>query len=105
MRVSMASHPILEQWKLDDVVIDAEITVGHVWMAFTGRIAYLSSTELVLSHPDGELSISLFCGSGRAIEPAANSDKVEFWAKYRQVFQVTTDGGAICTLHERRVTA
>src|SRR5262245_15597943 len=97
----MSSRDIFEEWKHAGTVIDVEITVGHVWMSFTGRVTYTCRTEVILSHEDGELSISLFCcPRHRVIEPRSDSE-ADFWKKYRRVVQVTTDGGAVCTLHER----
>jgi len=92
---------LLEQWRADRSVLDVEITVGHVWMRFTGRVTYLCTTELVLAHEEGEISISLFCVGVKRIVPRAGS-REEYWRKYRQVLQVLTDGGAVCMISERR---
>ena len=39
-----------------------------------------------------------------AITPLGNSI-TEYWKKYRRVLQVMTDGGAVCTISERRPEA
>ena len=95
---------ILRRWHAERSVLDVEIIVGHVSMCFTGRLTYVSSIELVIAHPEGELSISLFCAGAKRIEPREGS-AAEYWEKYRQVLQVKTDGGAICTISERRPEA
>src|SRR5580765_2615705 len=101
MDVETGNSDILQRWQAERSVLDVEITVGHVWMRFTGRVTYLSTTELVLSHESGELSISLFCAGSKRIEPREGS-QAEYWKKYRRVLQVTTDGGAVCMISERR---
>src|SRR3954465_1754509 len=100
MDLETGNGEILQRWQAERSVLDAEITVGHVWMQFTGRVTYLCATELVLSHEDGELSISLFCAGVKRIEPREGS-QAEYWKKYRQVLQVSTDGNAVCTISER----
>ena len=104
MNAEAGKGEILQRWQAERSVLDVEITVGHVWMRFTGRITYLCTTELVLSHEDGELSISLFCAGAKRIEPREGS-QAEYWKKYAQVLQVLTDGGAVCTISERRPEA
>ncbi len=101
MDLETGDGEILSCWESEGAVIDAEITVGHVWMEFSGRVTYLKGTELVLAHHDGELSISLFVAGVKRIEPREGS-LAEHWKKYARVLQVTTDGGAVCTLSERR---
>lgn len=44
---------LMERWFKDRSVIDVEITVGHVWMTFTGLVRYFNNVELVLSHAEG----------------------------------------------------
>jgi hypothetical protein len=104
MDVESSDGEILQRWQAERSVLDVEITVGHVWMRLTGRVTYLRSTELVISHEDGELSISLFFADTKAIEPRQGSHE-EYWKKYRQVLQVVTDAGAVCTICERRDAA
>jgi hypothetical protein len=104
MDIDTGQGELLQRWQAERSTLDVEITVGHVWMHFTGRVTYLCRTELVLSHADGELSISLFCAGAKRIEPRAGST-ADYWTKYRQVLQITTDGGAICTVSERRPEA
>ena len=101
MDVESGNGGLLQRWMTERSVLDVEITVGHVWMRFTGRITYLCTIELVLSHEEGELSISLFCADTKRIEPREGS-QAEYWKKYRRVLQVSTDGGAVCTISERR---
>jgi len=102
MQILCHGENLLERWHRDRTVIDVEITVGHVWMTFSGTVKYFDGTELVLAHADGELSISLFCGGGKVIEPQADQASNSHWCKYRRTVLVHTDGGAICALHERR---
>jgi hypothetical protein len=104
MDVEAGNGEILQRWQAERSVLDVEITVGHVWMRFTGRVTYLSTIELVLAHAEGELSISLFCAGTKLIEPREGSE-AEYWKKYRQVLQVTTDGGAVCMISELRPEA
>ena len=93
---------LLDRWFKDRAVIDVEITVGQVWMTFTGAVKYFNNVELVLSHTEGELSISLLGRSGKVFEPSAEQVSHSHWQKYRRTVLVETEGGAICTLHERR---
>jgi hypothetical protein len=104
MDVDAGDGRILQRWQVERSVRDVEITVGHIWMRFTGHVAYLSGIELVLAHPEGELSVSLFCAGTKRIEPREGS-AAEYWKKYRQVLQISTDGGAVCTISERRPEA
>jgi hypothetical protein len=104
MDVEIGDGDILNGWHRDRPTLDVEITVGHVWMRFTGRVTYLATTELVLAHADGELSISLFCAGIRRIEPRDGSN-ADHWKTYRRVLQIATDGGAICTVSERRLVS
>jgi hypothetical protein len=104
MDVETDNGEILKRWHAERFVLDVEITVGHVSMCFTGRVTFLSTIELVIAHPEGELSISLFCAGTKRIGPKEGS-AAEYWKKYRQVLQVTTDGGAVCTISERRAEA
>jgi len=104
MDIETGNGEILQRWQAERSVLDVEITVGHVWMCLTGRVTHLSTIELVIAHPEGELSISLFCAGTKRIEPKEGSS-AEYWKKYRQVLQVTTDGGAVCTISERRPEA
>lgn len=101
MDLEAGNGQILKRWHAERCVLDVEITVGHVSMCFTGRVTYVSATELVVAHPEGELSVSLFCAGSKRIEPKEGS-AAEHWKKYRQVLQVITDGGAVCTISERR---
>src|SRR4051794_19481303 len=74
MDVETGDGDILNRWHLERSTLDVEITVGHVWMRFSGHVTYLATTELVRAHADGELSISLFFARTRHIEPRAGSN-------------------------------
>ena len=104
MDVEGGNGEILQRWQAERSVLDVEITVGHVWMRFTGRVTFRSNIELVLSHPEGELSMSLFYAGTKRIEPREGSE-ADYWKKYRRVLQIATDGGAVCTISERRPEA
>jgi hypothetical protein len=102
MEIFRNGENLLDRWQKDRAVLDVEITVGHVWMTFSGVVKYFDGVELVLSHADGELSISLFCGNSKVVEPSAEQASNSHWQKYRRTVMVNTDGGATCVLHERR---
>jgi hypothetical protein len=102
MEIIADGENLLNVWKRNHTVIYVEITVGHVSMKFTGQLVHYSGIELILSQTEGELSISLFCGKYRVFEPSDDNLTSEHWIKYRRTIQITTDGGAVCTLHEQR---
>lgn len=99
MDVEAGNGEILRRWQAERSVLDVEITVGHVWMRFTGRVTSVSNIELVLSHPQGELSISLFFAGAKLIEPRDGS-QADYWKTYRRALQISTDGGAVCTISD-----
>jgi hypothetical protein len=103
MEIIFDGESLLKKWQRERTPIEVEITVGHVWMTFAGTVAHHSGIELVLANPDGEFSISLFCGSFRVIQPPEDWPEQAPWDRYRRVLQITTDGGASCTLLERRI--
>lgn len=99
---SITESDILGFWLREKIFVRAEIVGANVSLSFTGTVAKYSGTELVLSRQPDEMSISLFCGTYNVFEPSADQDISTGWAPYRRVVQITTDGGAQCTLFELR---
>lgn len=93
-------YQYLQRWQSNRSVLEIEITVGHVWMQFTGRITHLRATEMVMAHESGELSISLFCANANLIEPSGQVNH-KSWKQFASVMQIETDGGANCTIQDR----
>ncbi len=106
MKISSATESdILGLWLRNQAFVRAEIVGGNVSLSFTGVVASYSETELVLSRPPDQMSISLFYGKHSIFEPAADAEHGAGWEPYRRVVQITTDGGAQCTLYELREIA
>ncbi|MGH9752314.1 MAG: hypothetical protein ACREA2_05970 [Blastocatellia bacterium] len=91
---------LLELWEREKTFLRAEVIGGNISLWFTGVVARRSVSELVLARDSDELSISLFFESYKIFEPSVRGSADPVWERYKRVVQITTDGGAQCTLYE-----
>jgi hypothetical protein len=101
MHISVPSeNNLLAYWQREKILLRAEVVGANVSLWFTGIVARHSTVELVLARDSDELSISLFCGAHKVFEPQSKENPIEGWASFKRVVQITTDGGAQCTIYE-----
>jgi hypothetical protein len=91
---------LLELWEREKTFVRAEVIGANISLWFTGVVVRRSTIELVLARDSDELSISLFCGNYKVFEPSVRGSAEAAWERYKRVVQITTDGGAQCTLYE-----
>lgn len=104
MTITVDGEDVFERWMREGTTLKAEVVFGHIGVTFTGRVARVRPTELVLVRGEDEMSISTFFARIRLLaSPSGSLDaQKDFAQKYVRVVQITTDAGVCCTILELR---